>query len=188
MPYKPAKHKTRPCALRSEADLLQAADALGRVLVVGCRTSRRLQQAARNPLHPLHVPQDHDSDQYRDLLMMMVSERWWLEFLLGPADRADDVCVDCFVQDWRLPAGPLAEELSQRKRTINKLLLHPTWRLIDQSPREWTLTRVAACADGLEMFILALEPTLPSVAQRFRSYLVQARSALKGEAPLAGTS
>src|SRR5207248_1098441 len=112
-----------------------------------------------------------------------------IEFLIGPTSsvdphtgkrrkRPDDICVDCFLHDWRFPAGPLANKLVARLGPINKLALHPTWALVTASPRQWTLTRVEACVDGLAIFAHDLAPERPTVATVLEKRIDLARQAL----------
>jgi hypothetical protein len=121
---------------------------------------------------------------------MLVAERWLIEFLTGPdapvdpqtqkrRKRDDDICVDCFVHDWRFPAGQLANELVARRGPIDKLAAHPTWAQVTASPRQWTLTRVARCADGLAIFADAVRPERPTVAAILEKRIDVARQSLQ---------
>lgn len=131
-------------------------------------------------MHPFHAAAHPESKQlFIHLQAMLVAERWLIEFLLGPplVKRSTDICVDCFQYDWRFPLGKLGDELFVRRDQINKLVMHPTWQLIDFSPRAWTLNRIDTCADALEMFAKGVGAMLPDVSKVLSQYVAVARAA-----------
>lgn len=191
--YKPRPLGLDPCPARSLPELQEAAALLGDTSVLGCELSFELQSLAVNPTHPSRAKGEAWMRQAFVLLQgMLVAERWLIEFLTGPALASaepnaekrrkrdpSDICVDCFVHDWRFPAGPLANELVGRLGPINKLAAHPTWAQVTASPRQWTLTRVANCADGLAIFTDAVRPEHPTIAAVLEERIDVARRSLQ---------
>lgn len=181
--YKPSQSGLAPCK-RDVIDLKSAADALGKTLVMGMELSFELQAIAQNPKHPFHANAEEMPLQTLVLLQgMLIAERWLIEFLLGPSLRGDkkratDICVDCFNHDWRFPKGPVADELVARLSPINKLVLHPTWNLVNAAPRKWTLNRIARCIEGLDIFADGLQEKRPEVAKIFKSHVRAAHSVI----------
>lgn len=190
--YKPRQSDLGACPDRDLSQLESAAALLGETAVLGCELSFELQSLAVNPTHPSR--DDGDAWMRRAFVLlqgMLVAERWLIEFLTGPAAPIDpntnqrrkrdtDICVDCFILNWRLPAGSLADELVNRLSPINELAAHPTWSQVIASPRQWTLTRVSRCVDGLTIFADALRDGLPTVATIIDRRTDEARHALEG--------
>jgi hypothetical protein len=165
--YKPCPTGLTPCESRKPWQLAEAAALLGDTAVLGAELSFELRALAVNPKHPSKEGRSTVRQAFVLLQAMLVTERTLIEFLLGPAlwpdqksgekcKRADDICVDCFAPDWRLPPGELADGLVARKYVINKLVAHATWGQVIGSPRQWTLTRIRSCVRGLTMFTMAL--------------------------------
>jgi hypothetical protein len=189
--YKPRPVGLDPCPPRSPSELQAAAALLGDTAVLGCELSFELQSLAVNPMHPSQASEEAWMRQAFVLLQgMLVAERWLIEFLTGPAAPVDphtqkrrkrdsDICVDCFVHDWRFPAGQLADELVERLRPINTLAAHPTWAQVTASPRQWTLSRVKSCVNGLATFASAVRPELPTVAAALDNRIDVARRSLQ---------
>jgi hypothetical protein len=178
--YTPKPAGLKPCAPRQSSELLKAANALGQTLVFGTEISFELHTLAKNPMHPFHASAHAESKQlFIHLQAMLVAERWLIEFLLGPPHpkRSSDICVDCFQHDWRFPAGKISDELFVRRDRINKLVMHPTWQLIDFSPRAWTLNRVETCMDALEVFANGVMASLPAVTKVLNQYIAVAKTA-----------
>jgi hypothetical protein len=174
MPWKLPQQGLDPCPVRSPEELEAAAILLGDTCVLGCELSLELQ------LTPSMEFAETWGRHGMPLQSMLIAERWLIEFLTGPPTyldkqtnkrrkREDDICVDCFVYDWRLPVGPLANELLARKEVINKLVTHPTWRLITEPPRQWKLTRVARCVEALDQFAHVLGPEHSAAAEGLES-------------------
>jgi hypothetical protein len=181
MHYVPMKHGLTKCRQRNVSDLSSAAELLGGVLVLGCRLCIELKKPGDNPTHPFHVNNESSSTaKYQRLQGMIVAERWLIEFLLGPSGkkRPDDVCVDCFHYNWRFPVGDIANELCNRKRTINKLVLHPTWTFVKTEPRHWTLTRIERCIEGLNTFADGIAKELPDVTKVLKEHVGTASTIL----------
>lgn len=185
-----------PCVERSTQDLEKAADALGRSLVFGCTVAHHLRLLSVNPTAPIEWKDTTGGLPYMMLQSMIIAERWLQEFLLGPGTirMPDDICVECFKPGWRL-AGETLEvdprrktlraELEVRKKTLNKLVLHPTWRLVQEVPRAWTLTRIEKCADALEIFASEIGGTRSTCATRLHQHIRAARHAFSnGDANL----
>jgi len=178
--YTPRPLGEKRCPSRQSSELVQAAKALGHTLVFGTEISYELQSLAKNPMHPYHATAQPESQQLFILLQaMLISERWLIEFLLGPpkSKRPDDICVDCFQHDWRFPQGPMADQLKRRAERANKLVMHPTWQLIDFSPRAWTLDRVETCIDALDTFRAGVEASQPAVAAVLREHVAAGKHA-----------
>ena len=188
--YKPRPLGLEPCSPRSVSELERAAAVLGDTAILGCRLAAELQSRPGNT----SLPSDVNGEGWQTFVSlqgMLVAERWLIEFLtgptLGPTDpqtqekrkRPGDICVDCFVHDWRLPAGPLADELVQRLGPINTLAAHPTWAHVSSAPRLWTLNRVERCVDGLAMLADAVAGLSPTVAVAFEGRIDSARRSLK---------
>jgi len=107
---------------------------------------------------------------------MLVAERWLIEFLTGPSAPVDpktqkrrkrdsDICVDCFVHDWRFPASQLAGRAGRPASSDKYAWRSPaTWARVTPSPLQWTLTGVARCVDGLLIFADAVRPERLTVA------------------------
>lgn len=190
-PYKPRPLGMDPCPARSLPELQGGAALLGDTAVHGCELSFELQSLAVNPTHPSRGTGEAWTRQAFVLLQgMLVAERWLIEFLTGPVTYVDqqtqkrrkrdsDICVDCFVHDWRFPANRLANELVERLGPINTLAAHPTWAQVTASPRQWTLTRVARCVDGLAIFVEAVRPNLPTIAATLEQRIDIARQSLQ---------
>ena len=189
--YKPKPLGLDSCRARSLPELQEAAALLADTAVHGCELSFELQSLAVNPTHPSRTKGEAWMRHAFVLLQgMLVAERWLIEFLTGPATfidhqtqkrskRASDICVDCFMHDWRFPGGQLANELVDRLRPINTLAAHPTWEQVTASPRRWTLTRVASCVDGLVIFTEAVRTTQPTVAAMLDNRIDFARQSLQ---------
>ena len=181
--YKPPPEGLASCISRDPQELEEAAALLGGTLVLGCELSFELRSLEVNPMHPARATDDAGMRQAFVLLQgMLVAERWIIEFLTGPPvrKRDNDICVDCFVHDWRFPAGELANALVNRLSPINKLAAHPTWEHVIASPRQWTLTRVGNCVDGLSIFAEGVRTPLPTVATLLDEHIDVARQALLG--------
>jgi len=190
----PRSYKVRPlgldpCPARSLLEFKAAAALLGDTAVHGCELSFELRSLGFNP--PSRATGEAWMRQAFVLLQgMLVAERWLIEFLTGPAAPVDaqtqkrrkrdgDICVNCFVHDWRFPAGQLADELVGRLDPIHTLAAHPTWAQVTASPRQWTLTRVASCANGLAIFAHAVRPERPTVAAILDERIDVARQSLQ---------
>ncbi len=183
--------KFHPCPARRLPELQEAIALLGDTAVHGCELSFELQSLTVNPMHPSRATGEEWMRQAFVLLQgMLVAERWLIEFLTGPAiyvdpqtqerrKRDSDICVDCFLPDWRFPAGRLANELVDRLRPINTLAAHPTWDQVNASPRQWTLTRVASCIDGLAIFADAVRTNQPTIASMLGKRINVARQSLQ---------
>jgi hypothetical protein len=182
MLYKPKKAGLARCAIRPADQLQSAAELLGHTLVFGSELSYELQVTGDNPPHLFHQVGQRNSQTFVLLQGMLIAERWLIEFLLGPSlekgqKRQTDICVDCFVHDWRFPKSGVANELAERRQRINRLVLHPTWELVDNSPRNWTLNRIGRCIEGVEMFAERIEQA--SVAEVLNRHVRSAKMALK---------
>jgi hypothetical protein len=189
--YEPRPIGLDPCRVRSLSELEAGAALLGDAAVHGCELSFELRSLNMNPSFPSGSTGAARMRQAFLLLQgMLVVERWLIEFLTGPQasldprtkkwhKRGDDICVDCFVHDWRLPPGELADELVNRLLPINKLAAHPTWLQVTESPRQWTLTRVGSCVDGLAIFADAVRSQRPTVTRILEQRIDGARGSLK---------
>lgn len=184
MDYKPKKLGLGKCLSRNSEELSLAADLIGRALVLGCEISFDLKKPGDNPTHPFHANNQSSSiAKYQMLQGMLVAERWLIEFLLGPPSNKhpDDICVDCFYYNWRFPTGAMANELCRRQKTINKLVLHPTWTFAKAEPRHWTLTRIERCIDGLNIFADGIAKEWPDVTDVLKKHVLSAATILRPE-------
>ncbi len=190
--YTPRDPDLDPCPVRSLSELEDAASVLGDTAVLGCELSFELQSLDVNPTHPSRAGGRGVGAAKAFVLLqgMLVAERWLIEFLTGPATFVDsqtqkrrkrdgDICVDCFVHDWRFPPGQLADELVARLGPINTLAVHPTWAQVTASPRQWTLNRVARCVDGLVIFADAVRRERPTGAAVLEERIAAARRSLR---------
>jgi hypothetical protein len=186
MDYEPRTLGSKKCLSRNSQELSLAADLIGSALVFGCQSSFELNKPGDNPTHPFHVnSKSLWSVKYQMLQGMLIAERWLIEFLLGPPKnkRADDICVDCFSHNWRFPKGDTANELFQRQRTINKLVLHPTWTFVQAEPRHWTLTRIERCIQGLNTFADGIAKEWPDATNVLKKHVDSAAMILQLELP-----
>jgi hypothetical protein len=172
------------------SDLGAAAALLGETAVLGSELSFELRSLTVNPTHPSRSDGEAWTRQAFVLLQgMLVAERWLIEFLTGPAapmdpntgkrrKRDSDICVDCFLHDWRFPEGELADALVARLGPINSLAAHPTLAQVTARPRQWTLTRIENCVEGLQMFAEAIADHQPDAGSILRERTSAARTSL----------